>query len=180
VVVQKMFLQLQRLTDLTGKVTAFHVRLRKPGNGESGEALIRQARATIEAAVPGLKAVPAGDRARNNQLVSLGWKRVRVMKLILIEAAALDEVLTRLHAARNTADFTASARLVDVAGSGERQSHAITVKAHAFPDVLRSEPGSSLLIINRGSAAPITPARPSIRHCSPGPELCRIALNAAR
>jgi putative ABC transport system permease protein len=122
--------ELQRLTDLTGKVTAFHVRLRKPGNGESGEALIRQARATIEAAVPGLKAVPAGDRARNNQLVvlarstawgtslialfigalgiantmamsvfertreigilrSLGWKRVRVIKLILIEAATL-------------------------------------------------------------------------------------------
>jgi putative ABC transport system permease protein len=122
--------QLQKLTDLTGKVTAFHVRLRKPANGESGEALIRHARSAIEAVVPGLKAVPAGDRARNNQLVvlarsmawgtslialfigalgiantmamsvfertreigilrALGWKRLRVMKLILIEAAAL-------------------------------------------------------------------------------------------
>jgi putative ABC transport system permease protein len=122
--------QLQRLTDLTGKVTAFHVRLRQPAGGESHQALIQRARATIEAAVPGLKAVPAGDRARNNQLVvlarstawgtslialfigalgiantmamsvfertreigilrALGWKRLRVMKLILIEAAVL-------------------------------------------------------------------------------------------
>ncbi len=122
--------QLQRLTDLQGKVTAFHVRLRKPAPGESGEALIHRARAAIEAALPGLKAVPSGDRARNNQLVvlarstawgtslialligalgiantmamsvfertreigilrALGWKRLRVMRLILIEAAAL-------------------------------------------------------------------------------------------
>ena len=86
--------------------------------------------ATIEAAFPGLKALPASVRARNNQLVvlarsiawgtsvialfigalgiantmamsvfertkeigvlrSLGWRRSRVMKLILIEAAIL-------------------------------------------------------------------------------------------
>jgi len=52
-------------------------------------------------------------------------------------AATLDEVLTRLRAARSTADFTVIARLVHVTASGERQNHAITVKAHAFPDGLR-------------------------------------------
>ena len=74
-------------------------------------------------------------------------------------AATLDEVLTRLRTARNTADFTASARLVDVAGSGERQSHAITVKAHAFPDGLRifcdvANPRVRLLLI-APSAGPV-------------------------
>ena len=52
-------------------------------------------------------------------------------------AATLDEVLTRLRAARSAVDFTASARLVNVAASGERQSYPITIKAHAFPDGLR-------------------------------------------
>jgi len=67
----------------------------------------------------------------------------RILAVLLLlpaavpRAATLDEVLTRLRAARNTADFTASARLVDITASGERQSHAITVKAHAFPDGLR-------------------------------------------
>jgi putative ABC transport system permease protein len=122
--------QLQKLSDLGGKVTAFHVRLRKPSGAEPDEQRIQQARAAIEAALPGLKAVPARVRARNNQLVvlarstawgtslialfigalgiantmamsvfertreigvlrALGWKRSRVMKLILIEAAVL-------------------------------------------------------------------------------------------
>ena len=61
----------------------------------------------------------------------------RILAVLLLltaavaRAATLDEVLPRLRAARNTADFTASARLVDVAASGERQSHAITGKAGA-------------------------------------------------
>ena len=91
---------------------------------------MQKARAEIEAAFPGLKALPASVRARNNQLVvlarsmawgtsvialfigalgiantmamsvfertkeigvlrALGWRRSRVMKLILIEAAIL-------------------------------------------------------------------------------------------
>ncbi len=91
---------------------------------------MQAARAAIEAAFPGLKALPAGVRARNNQLVvlarsmawgtslialfigalgiantmamsvfertkeigvlrALGWRRTRVMKLILIEAVIL-------------------------------------------------------------------------------------------
>ena len=52
-------------------------------------------------------------------------------------AATREEVLARVRAARNSADFTASARLVDVSASGERKSHPIAVKAHAFPDGLR-------------------------------------------
>jgi putative ABC transport system permease protein len=122
--------QLQRLADLGGKVTAFHLRLHPAAAGESADAYIQKARARIEAALPGLKAVPASDRARNNQLVvlarstawgtslialfigalgiantmamsvfertkeigilrALGWRRWRVMRLILLEAAGL-------------------------------------------------------------------------------------------
>ena len=62
--------QLQKLADLNGKVTAFHVRLRPAPAGRTAEEYIRQARAAIEEAVPGLKAVPAGERAHNNQFVS--------------------------------------------------------------------------------------------------------------
>jgi len=122
--------QLQKLADLGNKVTAFHVRLRPAKKGESADERIRKARRDIEAALPGLKAVPASERASTNQLVTLarstawgtslialfigalgitntmamsvfertkeigvlralGWKRQRVLKLILAEAAAL-------------------------------------------------------------------------------------------
>jgi putative ABC transport system permease protein len=121
--------QLQKLADLGNKVTAFHIRL-KPAPGLSPDERIRNARKVIEAALPNLKAVPASERAGNNQLVvlarstawgtslialfigalgitntmamsvfertkeigvlrALGWKRHRIMKLILTEAAAL-------------------------------------------------------------------------------------------
>ncbi len=122
--------ELQQLADLGAKVTAFHVRLRPALPGQSEEQRIQQGRAAIEAALPGLKAVPARDRAHNNQVVAmarstawgtslialligalgiantmamsvfertreigvlraLGWKRWRVMRLILLEAAFL-------------------------------------------------------------------------------------------
>ena len=122
--------QLQRLADLGDKVSAFHIRLRQAPPGSSQDEHVQRARAHIEAALPGLKAVPASDRARTNQLVvlarstawgtsfialligalgiantmamsvfertkeigvlrALGWRRSRVMKLILIEAAVL-------------------------------------------------------------------------------------------
>jgi putative ABC transport system permease protein len=122
--------ELQKLSDLGGKVTAFHVHLRKGLGGESDSQRLQKARAEIEAALPGLKALPANVRAHNNQLVvlarsmawgtslialfigalgiantmamsvfertreigvlrALGWRRSRVMKLILIEAAIL-------------------------------------------------------------------------------------------
>ena len=121
---------LQRLADLGDKVSAFHVRLRPAPAGESEQQHVQRARASIEAALPGLKAVPAGERAQNNQLATLarstawgtsqialligalriantmamsvytrtreigvlralGWRRWRVMKLILMEAAVL-------------------------------------------------------------------------------------------
>ena len=122
--------QIQALADLGEKVSAFHIRLRPAPAGRSADEHVQMARAHIEAALPGLKAVPASDRARTNQLVilarstawgtsfialligalgiantmamsvfertreigvlrALGWRRWRVMKLILLEAAAL-------------------------------------------------------------------------------------------
>ncbi len=118
--------QLQELADIGPKATAFHVKVR----GGGGDDRIAKARAAIEAALPGLKAVPASERAANNQLVvlarstawgtslialfigalgiantmamsvfertrdigvlrALGWKRWRIMKLILAESAVL-------------------------------------------------------------------------------------------
>jgi len=121
---------LQKLADLGDKVTAFHVRLKPGAPAESLDQRIQRARKTIESALPGLKAVPASDRAANNQLVglarstawgtslialfigalgitntmamsvfertkeigvlrALGWKRHRIMKLILTEASVI-------------------------------------------------------------------------------------------
>jgi putative ABC transport system permease protein len=122
--------QIQKLADLGNKATAFHVRLKPAAPGESAEDHVQKARHAIEAVLPGLKAVPAGERASNNQLVvlarstawgtslialfvgalgiantmamsvfertkdigvlrALGWKRWRIMRLILIESAVL-------------------------------------------------------------------------------------------
>ena len=122
--------QVQDLADLGRKVTAFHIRLRPAPPGRSHDTHIQMARAHIEAALPGLRAIPASDRARTNQLVvlarstawgtsfialligalgiantmamsvfertkeigvlrALGWRRWRVMKLILAEAGML-------------------------------------------------------------------------------------------
>jgi putative ABC transport system permease protein len=122
--------QLQKLADLGEKVTAFHVRLRPCPAGGSAQDCIQSARRKIEAAMPGLKAVAASERAKNNQLVvlarstawgtslialfigalgiantmamavfertkeigifrALGWKRRRIMQLILMESAIL-------------------------------------------------------------------------------------------
>ena len=53
------------------QVTAIHVRLRPAAPGESPDAHVHRAEAQIEAALPGLRAVPAAERARNNQLVAL-------------------------------------------------------------------------------------------------------------
>ncbi len=57
--------QLQNLADLHGKVTAFHVRLHPAPPGRTAEEQIRQARAAIEEALPGLKAVPVAERAHS-------------------------------------------------------------------------------------------------------------------
>lgn len=63
--------QLQQLSSLQGKVSTVDVRLRPAPAGESQEHYLKRAQAEIEAALPGLRAVPAAERARNNQFVKL-------------------------------------------------------------------------------------------------------------
>jgi putative ABC transport system permease protein len=63
--------EMQKLGSLQGKVTAFHVRLRPVPAGETPEHFLAHAQAEIEAALPGLRAIPAAERASNNQIVQL-------------------------------------------------------------------------------------------------------------
>ena len=63
--------QLQQLSSLQGKVSTIHIRLKPPPPGETPEAYLKRAQAQIEAALPGLRAVPAAERAENNQFVRL-------------------------------------------------------------------------------------------------------------
>jgi len=63
--------QLQELSSLQGKVSTVHVRLRPVPPGESPEEYMKRAQAQIEAALPGTHAVPAAERASNNQFVKL-------------------------------------------------------------------------------------------------------------
>jgi putative ABC transport system permease protein len=63
--------QLQQLSSLQGKVSTIHVRLCPAPRGQSQQEYLKQAQAQIEAALPGLRAVPAAERAENNQFVRL-------------------------------------------------------------------------------------------------------------
>ncbi len=63
--------QLQRLSSLQGKVSTIHVRLRPAPSGEAPDHYLKRVQAQIEAALPGLRAVPAAERAENNQFVRL-------------------------------------------------------------------------------------------------------------
>ncbi len=122
--------EMQSLSGMDGKVTAFHVRLKPAPAGISHAAWRQEAQDAVEKSLPGLRAVPAAQRAANNQLVvlahaaawgtsliallvaalgiantmamsvfertkeigvlrAMGWSRLRVMVLILMEAAAL-------------------------------------------------------------------------------------------
>jgi putative ABC transport system permease protein len=63
--------QLQELSSMQGKVSTFDVRLRPAPAGESPEHYLKRAQAEIEAALPGLHAVPAAERAHHNQFVQL-------------------------------------------------------------------------------------------------------------
>jgi len=63
--------QLQQISSLQGKVSGFHVRLRPLPVGESREHYLKRAQTLIEAALPGLNAQPAAERAANNQFVTL-------------------------------------------------------------------------------------------------------------
>jgi len=63
--------QLQLLSSVQGKVSTIDVRLRPAPSGESWDSYMKQAQAEIQAALPGLRAVPAAERANNNQFVKL-------------------------------------------------------------------------------------------------------------
>jgi putative ABC transport system permease protein len=63
--------QLQILSSLQGKVSTIHVRLKPTPAGESPEQYLKRAQGKINAAFPGLRAVPAAERASNNQLVKM-------------------------------------------------------------------------------------------------------------
>ena len=63
--------QLQQLSSLQGKVSTVDVRLRPVPRGETSEQYMKQAQAEIEAALPGIRAVPAAERASDNQFVKL-------------------------------------------------------------------------------------------------------------
>ncbi len=63
--------QMQILTSTQGKISGFHVQLRPAPAGESADHYLKRAQAEIEAALPGLNAQLASDRASNNQFVAL-------------------------------------------------------------------------------------------------------------
>jgi len=63
--------QMQQLSSSQGKVSGFHVRLKPAPAGELPDHYIKRAQTEIEAALPGLNAQPAAERAANNQFVSL-------------------------------------------------------------------------------------------------------------
>jgi putative ABC transport system permease protein len=63
--------QLQKISGLVGKVSTFHIKLRPAPAGESPDDYMKRAEAQIEAALPGLRAMPAAERASNNQFVRL-------------------------------------------------------------------------------------------------------------
>jgi putative ABC transport system permease protein len=63
--------QLQMLSSVQGKVSTIDVRLRPAPKGESWESYLKRAQAEIQAALPGMRAIPAAERANNNQFVKL-------------------------------------------------------------------------------------------------------------
>jgi putative ABC transport system permease protein len=63
--------ELQQLSSVEGKVSTIDVRLRPAPRGEAWDHYIKRAQMEIEAALPGLRAVPAAERASDNQFVKL-------------------------------------------------------------------------------------------------------------
>ena len=63
--------QLQQLTSLQGKASTVHVRLRPAPRGETWNQYMKRAANEIEAALPGLRAMPAAERASDNQIVKM-------------------------------------------------------------------------------------------------------------
>lgn len=63
--------QLQELSGMQGKVSTIDLRLRPAPAGEAPEQYLKRAQAEIQAALPGVRAVPAAERANDNQFVKL-------------------------------------------------------------------------------------------------------------
>ena len=63
--------KLQQLSSLQGKVSTIDVWLRPAPGGESQQDYLKRSKAEIETALPGLRAVPAVERANDNQFVKL-------------------------------------------------------------------------------------------------------------
>lgn len=63
--------QMQTINSMQGKATAFHIRLRPTPPGQNYDDYVKSAQESLEAALPGTKAVPAAQRATNNQIVAL-------------------------------------------------------------------------------------------------------------
>ncbi len=63
--------QLQQISGMQGKVSTVDVRLRPAPRGEAPDKYLKRAQTEIETALPGTRAVPAAERASNNQFVKL-------------------------------------------------------------------------------------------------------------
>jgi putative ABC transport system permease protein len=63
--------ELQQLSSVEGKVSTIDVRLKPAPPGEAWDHYMKRAQAQIEAALPGLRAIPAAERASDNQFVKL-------------------------------------------------------------------------------------------------------------
>jgi putative ABC transport system permease protein len=63
--------ELQQLSSVGGKVSTIDVRLKPAPPGEAWDHYMKRAQAQIEAALPGLRAIPAAERASDNQFVKL-------------------------------------------------------------------------------------------------------------
>jgi len=63
--------QLQQLSGVQGKVSTIDVRLQPAPPGESWDHYLKRAQVEIEAALPGLRAIPAAERVSESQFVKL-------------------------------------------------------------------------------------------------------------
>jgi putative ABC transport system permease protein len=81
--------QMQSLSGMSGKVTAYHVQLKPAPPGVSPDQWRQQAEDAVASALPGLRAVPAAERAANNQLVILAHAAAWGTSLIALLVAAL-------------------------------------------------------------------------------------------
>ncbi len=81
--------EMQSLSGMEGKVTAFHVKLTPAPQGVTPDQWRQQAEDAVEKDLPGLRAVPAAERAANNQLVTLAHAAAWGTSLIALLVAAL-------------------------------------------------------------------------------------------